>query len=246
MNKINKNLISLSAILVFIFGFSFALPAFAYTFTVDYGGVATPNTNTGTGCVTGNLFSTTTGLPCPTVNPVTNVVNTNNTNTTNTASTTSINPAPTISQISPTNAPVGSEIVTITITGSKFMRGSIGRVNGEDRTTNYIYEKKNGITYIKSTILTMDLTKEDLSGKSLTITVFNPAPGGGTSNSIIFNDKAKNNSLAANAIFGDNGFMPKSFIQWIMLLVLIFLGIVLFRKAYKKKEKYQETPLKHE
>jgi len=39
--------------------------------------------------------------------------------------------------------------------------------------------------------------------------------------------------------------MPKSFIQWLLLLVLVFLGIVLWRKAYGKDKKYKETPLKH-
>ena len=181
--------------------------------------------------------------------------NSNNTNTTgNTGTTTGqistsgINPIPTISQISPSKAPANTEVLTITVTGSKFIVGSIGRVNGENRTTNYVYEKINGVNRFKSTVLTMDLTKEDLSsGKPLTITVFNPAPGGGTSNSITFNDKEnKNNSdLAAGAIFGSDGFMPKTFVQWIMLIVLIIIGVVLFRKASKRKEKYHSTPLKH-
>ena len=250
MSKINKNLILITTIFVFIFGLSFALPASAYTFTVRYGGTAIPdtnNTNTNTGCVAGDSFSATTGLPCPTISPATNTSNTNTTtNTINTISTPSLNPTPTISQISPTNAPANSEVVTVTVTGSKFMRGSMGRVNGEDRTTNYIYEKKNGVTYVNSTVLTMDLTKDDLaSAKPLDITVFNPAPGGGTSNTITFNDKTKGSNLAAGAIFGDNGFMPKSFIQWLLLLVLVFLGIVLWRKAYGKDKKYKETPLKH-
>jgi len=250
MKKINKNLILITTIFVFIFGLSFALPASAYTFTVRYGGTAIPdtnNTNTNTGCVAGDSFSATTGLPCPTISPATNTSNTNTTtNTINTISTPSLNPTPTISQISPISAPATTEIITITITGSKFMRGSMGRVNGEDRTTNYIYEKKNGVTYVSSTVLTMDLTKDDLaSAKPLDITVFNPAPGGGTSNTITFNDKTKGSNLAAGAIFGSDSFMPKSFIQWLLLLVLVFLGIVLWRKAYGKDKKYKETPLKH-
>ena len=175
-----------------------------------------------------------------------NNIDTNTNTNTNTNTQTYLNPAPTISQIFPANAPANSEVITITIIGSKFMQGSIARVNGEDRTTNYIRDEKTGL--IKSTVLTMVVTKDDLaSAKPFSITVFNPAPGGGTSNSIVFNDKEKNNSnLAANAIFGDNGFMPKSFVQWLMLLVLIFLAVLLFRKTYRKDEKYKETPLKHD
>jgi len=215
------------AILIFILGIFSASPAYAKKFTVDTGGTFYPDTSQT------SIFGNSIGY------------STDTTTNTNTNPTAGLNPVPTISQISPSSASANTEVLTITVTGSKFMQGSIGQVNGENRTTNYIKDKDTG--RISSTVLTMVLTKDDLvSGKPLTITIFNPAPGGGTSNSILFNDKSKANgsNLAAAAIFGSNSFMPKSFIQWLMLFALIFLVIVLFRKAYNKKKKYMETPLK--
>ncbi|MBU0612161.1 hypothetical protein KKA39_02250 [Patescibacteria group bacterium] len=248
MNKINKNLIiyALGILAIFTFVFFFITPkevnaaswnasnAKNYNYSFD-----TPNFTYTNSYNSGNTDYTDTGH-------TTYPPSTDNPSTSNGATSNYLNPVPTISQISPSSTPMDTEALTITVTGSKFMVGSIGRVNGENRTTNYVYEKINGINRFKSTVLTMDLTKEDLySGRPITITVFNPAPGGGTSNAVKFNDNEKDSSLAAGAIFGSDGFMPRTFVQWLMLIVLVVLLVILVRKAYRKKEKYEEVPLKH-
>lgn len=48
------------------------------------------------------------------------------------------------------------------------------------------------------------------------------------------NDKS---SLAAGAIFGSDGFMPKNFIQWLLLAMMILLAVILWRKTVNRKEK---------
>lgn len=82
------------------------------------------------------------------------------------------NPSPSLYAITPTTAPAGSKGLTITVTGTNFVAGSSVRWNGSARTT----------TYVASTILAAAITPADLaSAGTASITVFNPAPGGGTS-----------------------------------------------------------------
>jgi len=50
--------------------------------------------------------------------------------------------------------------------------------------------------------------------------------------------------LAANAIFGQNAFMPSSLIQWIFFFILILLGVIIWRRLYVSEED-KKVPLKH-
>ncbi|MCE9557789.1 MAG: hypothetical protein K8R88_02445 [Armatimonadetes bacterium] len=87
---------------------------------------------------------------------------------------TSGNPVPTLSIVSPTPIHVLSPSATLTVTGTNFVAGSVVRWNGSDRVT----------TFGSSTSLTAALTATDLNTTgSFPVTVFNPAPGGGTSGS---------------------------------------------------------------
>lgn len=93
------------------------------------------------------------------------------------SSSSSRNPAPSASSISPTSAPAGSRAVTLTVTGSGFISSSVVRWNGADRAT----------TYKSSTQLTAEISPADLANAgSAQVTVFNPAPGGGVSGSLVF------------------------------------------------------------
>lgn len=93
------------------------------------------------------------------------------------SSSSSRNPAPGASSISPTSAPAGSRAVTLTVTGSGFISSSVVRWNGADRAT----------TYKSSTQLTAEISPADLANAgSAQVTVFNPAPGGGVSGSLVF------------------------------------------------------------
>lgn len=86
---------------------------------------------------------------------------------------TSTNPVPTTTSISPTSKNVGDATFTLTVNGTNFVSGSVVRFAGSDRTT----------TYVSATQLTATIPASDLTAVgNYSITVFNPTPGGGTSN----------------------------------------------------------------
>lgn len=86
-------------------------------------------------------------------------------------------PAPTITSLNPVSAIAGGAAFTLTVNGSDFVSGSVVRWNGSDRPT----------TYVSSTRLTASIPAAAIAtAGSASVTVFNPAPGGGTSNADIF------------------------------------------------------------
>jgi hypothetical protein len=88
-----------------------------------------------------------------------------------------LNPVPTIDGLSPASAVVGGPGFTLTVTGTNFVRSSVVRWNGVDRAT----------TYVSATQLTAVIPATDiLTAGTARVTVFNPPPGGGTSNSMNF------------------------------------------------------------
>jgi hypothetical protein len=79
---------------------------------------------------------------------------------------------PTLSSISPTSVSSGGAAFTLTATGTGFAGNSVVRLNGSTRVTTFV-----SATQLTATILASDIT----SGGTAAITVFTPAPGGGTS-----------------------------------------------------------------
>lgn len=87
------------------------------------------------------------------------------------------NPVPTTTSISPSSKLVGDAQFTMTVNGTNFVSNSVVRNNGSDRTT----------TFVSSTQLTCTIPASDMTtAGTFNITVFNPAPGGGTSNAQTF------------------------------------------------------------
>jgi len=88
------------------------------------------------------------------------------------------NPVPQISQpLVPTSATPGASQFTLTVRGSNFVAGAVVRWNGANRTT----------TFVSSTVLQAEITPSDLaSAGTAVVTVFNPTPAGGLSNSAFF------------------------------------------------------------
>ena len=85
------------------------------------------------------------------------------------------NPVPTLSSISPNSKTAGDAAFTLTVNGTGYINGSVVRFNGSDRST----------TFVSSTQLTAQILAADVaSAGSFPITVFNPAPGGGSSSAI--------------------------------------------------------------
>lgn len=82
------------------------------------------------------------------------------------------NPVPTLTSITPNSATAGGSAFTLNLTGTNFIAGSIVRWNGSDRTT----------TFVSATSLQASITAADIANAgTASVTVFNPAPGGGTS-----------------------------------------------------------------
>ncbi len=87
------------------------------------------------------------------------------------------NPVPATTSISPASKYVGDATFTMTVNGTNFVSGSVVQFNGSARTTTYV-----SATQLTATIPASDLT---VLG-AFPIAVFNPAPGGGTSNAQTF------------------------------------------------------------
>ena len=104
------------------------------------------------------------------------------------ATVTANNPVPATTGLSPTSASAGGSAFTLTVNGSSFVNGSIVQWKGASRTT----------TYVSSIQLTAAITAADIaSAGTASVTVFNPAPGGGTSNAQTFTINAVTNPVPA-------------------------------------------------
>jgi hypothetical protein len=87
------------------------------------------------------------------------------------------NPVPGLSLISPSSASAGSREFSLTVYGSNFMAGSVVQWGGSAKATTYVSNSQ-----LRAAILSDDLS----SARTVAVTVFNPAPGGGTSGSLSF------------------------------------------------------------
>lgn len=86
------------------------------------------------------------------------------------------NPQPTLSSLSPSTGVVGQANV-VTVSGAKFVDSSIVEWNGSPRKTSFI----------SSTSLQAEIAAGDLAAAGpQPVTVLTPAPGGGTSNALLF------------------------------------------------------------
>src|SRR5512143_4368110 len=86
-------------------------------------------------------------------------------------------PAPTVTSLNPTSAFAGDSAFTLTVNGTNFVSGSVVRLNGGDRAT----------TYVSATKLTASIPAADIAAAGpVSVTVFNPGSGGGTSNAATF------------------------------------------------------------
>jgi hypothetical protein len=96
-------------------------------------------------------------------------------------------PVPAITTLVPASIVAGTGALVLTINGSGFVAGSVVRWNAADRPT----------TLVSASQLTASLTAADVAAPgNATVTVFTPAPGGGTSNGVTFTIT----SVAANPL----------------------------------------------
>src|SRR5262249_17964918 len=93
------------------------------------------------------------------------------------------NPAPTLSSLSPDSAFAGDDPFTLAVTGTNFVAGSVVQFNGSPRPT----------TVISTSELRAQISAADVAtAGTVQVTIFNPAPGGGTSTALNFTINAPN------------------------------------------------------
>ncbi len=91
--------------------------------------------------------------------------------------TTTTNPIPLLTSISPNTAIAAGSGFTLTVNGSNFISNSVVRWNGVDKAT----------TFVNSGQVTATIPASDIAFVGTpTVTVFNPAPGGGLSSGLTF------------------------------------------------------------
>jgi hypothetical protein len=88
----------------------------------------------------------------------------------------------------PASAAPGSGAFTLTVNGTGFVSGAVVNWNGSPRTT----------TFVSSSSLQASITAADVANKgTASVTVVNPAPGGGASNAVFFPVREPLASVAA-------------------------------------------------
>lgn len=128
------------------------------------------------------------------------------------------NPVPVLTSVSPTSAIAGEGDFTLTISGSAFVSTSSVQWNGAARTTEFVSRSE-----LRAAIPAADIA----SAGTAQVTVFSPAPGGGTSTAVSFsivNPAPTVSSLApATIIVGSaafdlavngGGFVTGSIVEW--------------------------------
>ncbi len=136
------------------------------------------------------------------------------------------NPIPSITSISPSSAAMGGSSFTLTVSGTNFIPSSVVRFNGLPRLT----------TYVSSTQLTASITASDIATAGPeAVTVVNPAPGGGTSNAMLFEITSTTTPSLPNTGFGpgdeDAGLNVNALISALAAASLLFAGFVVVKKA---------------
>ncbi len=95
------------------------------------------------------------------------------------------NPVPAATSLSPSSATAGGAAFTLTVTGSNFISSSVVKWNSTSLTTTYV-----SATSIKGAVTAAMIA----TAGSATVTVFNPAPGGGTSAGLTFTINSVSNN----------------------------------------------------
>jgi len=130
------------------------------------------------------------------------------------------NPVPTITSLLPASGTAGAAAFALTVNGTGFLNGSVVNWNGSARTTTLV-----SATQVQAAITAADIA----SAGTAQVTVFNPAPGGGTSGNSAFTINAANpvptitslspaTATAGTAAFtltvNGTGFLNGSVVKW--------------------------------
>ena len=114
-----------------------------------------------------------------------------------------LNPAPTITQISPNLVTTGGAAFTLTVTGTGFTPSSTVRMNGAERLT----------MYVSNTTLTIQIGASEIVNQSVAqINVFNAPPGGGASNTALLTVAGTVASISAASYAQNQTVAPESIV----------------------------------
>jgi hypothetical protein len=103
---------------------------------------------------------------------------------------------PSLSSLAPSTVAAGGPALTLTLTGSGFLSGSVVRWNGADLATVYASD-----TQLTATIPAANRA----SAGAASVTVFNASPGGGTSNALTFTVTTRNPAPTVGGITPNAG-----------------------------------------
>ncbi|HEV7424520.1 MAG TPA: IPT/TIG domain-containing protein [Candidatus Paceibacterota bacterium] len=185
------------------------------------------------------------------------------------------NPEPVISSINPNSSNLGVGTKTVTITGSGFVPSSIARINGSNRSTTFIDSAhlltqitgNDTYTYRENGGFFISVWNGAPGGGASNAAFFTINDGSATNinnnNGAYMNNNGGNSftdtpqtgngnstnngysSLASNAIYGSNSFLPSGIMGWILFAILILIIVILARKIFSGERKYHSEPLKH-
>jgi hypothetical protein len=133
-----------------------------------------------------------------------------------------MNPVPSLGSVSPTVVPAGSPDTQVTLTGSSFIAASVADANGQPLATNYV-----SATELQAIVPAASLAQAG----TVTLTVTNPAPGGGTSAGVplavggsvggaaivtsISPTSVLAGSMGASVFLTGSGFLPGGRVYWV-------------------------------
>ena len=137
----------------------------------DDAGNAIAVDSSGSAYVTGSTAST----DFPTAGPIQATLRTGASRNAFVAKFSASNPVPVLSSISPTSATAGGSGFVLTVNGSNFVAGAVVQLNGIPFATNFV-----GTTQLTVSLATSDIP----TAGAVSVTVVNPPPDGGTSNSL--------------------------------------------------------------
>ncbi len=108
-----------------------------------------------------------------------------------------VGPVPSVTSLSPSSASAGGADFTLTVTGTNFIQGSVVRWNGSDRPTAFVSN-----TQVQASVSADDIADPGI----MNVAVFNPFPGGGSSNALPFRIKiATRVEVSVDSVFVSSG-----------------------------------------
>jgi hypothetical protein len=158
-----------------------------------------------------------------------------------------------VTVFNPSPAGGSSNVKFFTVSGGSPIVTSTTNTNTVIPVNTVTYVTNPTTTYVQTPTTTVVRSTPTVTRRATTTTV---ARTNTTNNNVITNGadvnngtatvskNSEDNSLAANAIFGDGSFLPNTLAEWLLLAILILLAVVLWRRIWVT-DAQRNAPLKH-